>query len=180
MITIHFDEFLGEIASNKYATTTPGFVNMSKCEIGWKGKGEITWKVPSDGKDKILDYSVHMAFKSEPATNTTKFVRIYCGPKNKCVILNSFLLSTYVHNVSTTDIICRIAARNNKGYGHPKFLTLLKGEFYPIYPIRSLLTFTLITLILAGECIRNVHVKAEIRREAYINSMKHFDVTQQP
>ncbi|CAG9829592.1 unnamed protein product [Diabrotica balteata] len=98
----------------------PSTIKISKLVDG----ANLSWEPPSGNQGEILEYSVYLAVRAKYKVNTSPgqlaFIRVYCGPDNKCIISNSSLSAAYIDKTTKTAIILRIAAKNEKGYGHAK------------------------------------------------------------
>lgn len=57
------------------------------------------------------------------------FVRVYCGPANQAVVLNSSLAAAHIDVTTKPAIIFRIAAKNEKGYGPATQVRWLQGQY---------------------------------------------------
>lgn len=67
---------------------------------------------------------------SQPVTTNQAqlaFVRVFCGPTNKCVVPTSSLASAHIDTTTKPAIIFRIAAKNSKGYGPATQVSSLKN-----------------------------------------------------
>ncbi|XP_072402823.1 host cell factor-like [Diabrotica undecimpunctata] len=106
-----------------FKTCLPGFpgapsaIKITKSVDG----ANLSWEPPSANQGEILEYSVYLAVRAKDKVNTNPgqlaFVRVYCGPNNKCVVSNSSLSAAHLDTTTKTAIIFRIAAKNEKGYG---------------------------------------------------------------
>uniref|UniRef100_A0A6P7G412 Host cell factor 1-like n=1 Tax=Diabrotica virgifera virgifera TaxID=50390 RepID=A0A6P7G412_DIAVI len=106
-----------------FKTCLPGFpgapsaIKITKSVDG----ANLSWEPPSANQGEILEYSVYLAVRAKDKVNTNPgqlaFVRVYCGPNNKCVVTNSSLSAAHLDTTTKTAIIFRIAAKNEKGYG---------------------------------------------------------------
>uniref|UniRef100_A0A6P7G2J2 Host cell factor 2-like n=1 Tax=Diabrotica virgifera virgifera TaxID=50390 RepID=A0A6P7G2J2_DIAVI len=98
----------------------PSAIKISKLVDG----ANLSWEPPSASHGEILEYSVYLAvrakYKVNPSPGQLAFVRVYCGPNNKCMISNASLSTAHIDKTTKTAIIFRIAAKNEKGYGHAK------------------------------------------------------------
>lgn len=114
-----------EVAAFK--TTLPGFPGApSAIKISKSADGaHLTWEPPGGNSGEILEYAVYLAVRSasqgsQPVpTNQSQlaFVRVFCGPTNKCVVGPNSLQAAHIDTTTKPAIIFRIAARNSKGYG---------------------------------------------------------------
>lgn len=103
----------------------PSAIKISKSADG----AHLSWEPPPSSSGKIIEYSVCLAVRS--ATTQSQgdaktvsstptqlaFVRVYCGPTNQAVVLNSSLAAAHIDVTTKPAIIFRIAAKNEKGYG---------------------------------------------------------------
>uniref|UniRef100_A0A6P7FWT6 Host cell factor 2-like n=1 Tax=Diabrotica virgifera virgifera TaxID=50390 RepID=A0A6P7FWT6_DIAVI len=106
-----------------FKTCLPGFPGApSAIKITKSVEGaNLSWEPPSANQGEILEYSVYLAVKAKDKVNTNAgqlaFVRVYCGPNNKCVVSNNSLSAAHLDTTTKAAIIFRIAAKNEKGYG---------------------------------------------------------------
>ncbi|CAG9829594.1 unnamed protein product [Diabrotica balteata] len=106
-----------------FKTCLPGFPGApSAIKITKSVEGaNLSWEPPSANQGEILEYSVYLAVKAKDKVNTNAgqlaFVRVYCGPNNKCVVSNTSLSAAHLDTTTKAAIIFRIAAKNEKGYG---------------------------------------------------------------
>ncbi|KAL0280552.1 UNVERIFIED_CONTAM: hypothetical protein PYX00_001813 [Menopon gallinae] len=110
-----------------FKTTLPGYpgapsaIKISKSPDG----AHLTWEPPGGNSGEILEYAVYLAVRSasqgsQPVTTNQAqlaFVRVFCGPTNKCVVGTNSLQAAHIDTTTKPAIIFRIAARNDKGYG---------------------------------------------------------------
>lgn len=114
-----------EVAAFK--TTLPGFPGAPSAIKITKGPdgAHLTWEPPGGNSGQIMEYAVYLAVRSasqgsQPISTTPSqlaFVRVFCGPTNKCVVGPTSLQAAHIDTSTKPAIIFRIAARNDKGYG---------------------------------------------------------------
>ncbi|EEB15433.1 Host cell factor, putative [Pediculus humanus corporis] len=110
-----------------FKTTLPGFPGApSAIKISKSPEGaHLTWEPPGGNSSEILEYAVYLAVRSasqgcQPVTTNQAqlaFVRVFCGPTNKCMVGANSLQAAHIDTTTKPAIIFRIAARNSKGYG---------------------------------------------------------------
>lgn len=105
----------------QYFAGAPSAIKISKSPDG----AHLTWEPPGGNSGEILEYAVYLAVRSasqgsQPVTTNQAqlaFVRVFCGPTNKCVVGTNSLQAAHIDTTTKPAIIFRIAARNDKGYG---------------------------------------------------------------
>lgn len=71
---------------------------------------------------------MYIFLQNTPSTSAQlSFVRVYCGPANQAVVLNSSLAAAHIDTTTKPAIIFRIAAKNEKGYGPATQVRWLQG-----------------------------------------------------
>lgn len=111
-----------------FKTCLPGYPGApSAIKISKSAEGaHLSWEPPPSTSGKIIEYSVCLAVRSASTPSQTvvastptqlAFVRVYCGPTNQAVVLNSSLAAAHIDTTTKPAIIFRIAAKNEKGYG---------------------------------------------------------------